>query len=132
MAQIIVRGPVFTGAAPLLMEKTRLDVELAVTKETQRRVRLLGQTSFRYEHPTYNVPGKWRSQVRTVARNDYHVVTDSAIIYGHWLEGTGSRNRTTRFKGYFMWRRTYQTMNRTGAMDIARPIVERAVRFING
>jgi hypothetical protein len=32
-------------------------------------------------------------------------VTDGGVIYGHWLEGTGSRNRTTRFKGYATFRR---------------------------
>lgn len=129
MAEIIIRGPVFTSAAPLLMEKTRLDVEIAVSKETARRVRLLGQAFFRYESSPPTL--QWFRHVRSVARADYHVATDSGIIYGHWLEGTGSRNRTTRFKGYFMWRKTYQSMQRSGAMNIAQPIVARAVRALN-
>jgi hypothetical protein len=32
------------------------------------------------------------------------------VIYGPWLEGVGSRNRTTRFKGYFTFRRTAQQL----------------------
>ena len=35
-------------------------------------------------------------------------VTDGGVIYGPWLEGTGSRNQTTRFKGYRMFRKTRQ------------------------
>lgn len=33
------------------------------------------------------------------------VVTSSDAMYGPWLEGTGSRNETTRFKGYHGFRR---------------------------
>lgn len=130
MAQIILRGPVWTLAAPLLMEETRRKVESTVSAETAREVALLGLKSFRYESspPTW----KWRAHVHSLVRADYHVATDSGIIYGHWLEGTGSRNRTTRFKGYFLWRRTFQKMERTQALAIAQPIVDRAVRALNG
>ena len=132
MAEIIISGPVFTGAAPLLIDKACRDVELAVTAETKRRVKLLGQTSFRYDNvPAGHRPGYWLSQIRSHAVADHHEVTDSGVIYGHWLEGIGSRNRTTRFKGYFMWRRTLQSMQRSGAMNIAVPIIERAVRALN-
>lgn len=31
-------------------------------------------------------------------------VNDRGVIYGSWLEGTGSRNQTTRFKGYWSFR----------------------------
>lgn len=34
------------------------------------------------------------------------ILWDKNIIYGPWLEGTGSRNRTTRFKGYASFRKT--------------------------
>lgn len=131
MAEIIYRGPLFNTGANLIMDAACRDAESHIAQETQRRVRDLGQASFRYERPTYNVPGKWRSQIKTRARSSYHEVTDSGIIYGHWLEGIGSRNRTTRFKGYFMWRRTLQLMNRGEAVRIALPHIQRAVDVIN-
>ena len=34
----------------------------------------------------------------------------AAAVYGPWLEGTSSRNQTTRFKGYAAFRRTAQFM----------------------
>lgn len=39
-------------------------------------------------------------------------VNDHGIIYGPWLEGTSSRNAATRFKGYSIFRRTAQMLNR--------------------
>ena len=36
------------------------------------------------------------------------LITDGGVVYGPWLEGTGDRNATTRFKGYFSFRRTAQ------------------------
>lgn len=36
-------------------------------------------------------------------------VHDRGVVYGPWLEGTSSRNRTTRFRGYSALRRARQT-----------------------
>lgn len=36
------------------------------------------------------------------------IVHDRGIVYGPWLEGVSERNRTTRFKGYFAFRRATQ------------------------
>lgn len=65
-------------------------------------------------HPT----GYYESQVH--AENT--TITDGGVIYGPWLEGVGSRNRTTRFKGYFTFRRTTQSI-RAKAGEIAESII---------
>ena len=131
---IEVKGPLFTSGAPLIMNQAVRDAEEAVADETRRRVKLAGQTAFRYDSVPRRgyYPGNWLRHVYSEAKVGYHQVGDSGIIYGHWLEGTGSRNRTTRFKGYFMWRKTYQEMNRTGALQVAAPIIRRAVQVLNG
>lgn len=49
------------------------------------------------------------------------VIHDRGIAYGPWLEGVGRRNQTTRFKGYHMFRRTWQALIEDSS------IVERAV-----
>ena len=36
------------------------------------------------------------------------LIHDRGVIYGPWLAGQGSRNATTRFKGYTHWRRAFQ------------------------
>lgn len=133
MSQIILKGPFWTPAAPRILDQAIRDAEAAIADEIRNRVRLLGQSQFRYENvPADYRPGYWLSQIRAAPRAGYHVVTDGGIIYGHWLEGTGSRNRTTRFKGYFMWRKAFQSMNRGGALRVAEPIIARTVRFLNG
>lgn len=43
-----------------------------------------------------------------------------AVLYGPWLEGVSERNRSTRFKGYHLFRLTSQKLN-----DEATRIVER-------
>lgn len=43
------------------------------------------------------------------------VVTSDLATYGPWLEGTGSRNATTRFKGYHGFRRAAQQLQRQAA-----------------
>jgi hypothetical protein len=42
-------------------------------------------------------------------------VHDSGIVYGPWLEGEGSRNKTTPFKGYRMFRKVATQINRKAA-----------------
>lgn len=56
-------------------------------------------------HPT----GYYRSQIHTVRRGAHVTIDDNDVIYGPWLEGTGSRNSpVTRFPGYFTFRRMYR------------------------
>lgn len=74
--------------------------------------------------------GYYESRIRKERQQDDFFVTDSGVIYGPWLEGTGSRNQISRFKGY----RTFQITKREldqKKVEIARPIVDRFVRDMN-
>lgn len=128
---VTFRGNFFSADNQRAVRAAIHDIVRDVTVETKRRVKQLGQSSFRYVHKTYDVPGKWLFSVRSSITGDQGVVDDGGIVYGPWLEGVGSRNVTTRFKGYRMWRRTAQQMQRGGALAIAEPIVDRAVRELN-
>lgn len=62
-----------------------------------------------------NPTGYYRSQISSAVKNSRTstsdvVLHDSGVIYGPWLAGTGSRNATTRFKGYAHWRKAAQRM----------------------
>ncbi len=59
-------------------------------------------------HPT----GYYSGHIATAHDSAGWQVTDSGVIYGPWLAGTGSRNRTTRFKGYAHWRRSLQRLDK--------------------
>lgn len=68
-------------------------------------------------HPT----GHYRSQIDYLINqgNGAVIVHDRGVVYGPWLEGTGSRNRTTRFKGYATFRTiTQQTQNEVEALTL--------------
>jgi hypothetical protein len=49
-------------------------------------------------------------------------VHDRGVVYGPWLEGTSSRNRTTRFRGYSALRRARQATIARLPQLLAAPI----------
>lgn len=56
------------------------------------------------------------------------VITTGQAAYGPWLEGTGSRNETTRFKGYHGFRIAAQQLNSVAgnlADSVMAPYVDR-------
>ncbi len=56
--------------------------------------------------PPFKAPTGWyRSHITPMRMGSVWIVQDSGVIYGPWLAGTGSRNATSRFKGYNHWRR---------------------------
>lgn len=76
--------------------------------ETKRAVATQGVNELHsamrvFKHPT----GSYRAHItERAARSDNRIITDQGIIYGPWLEGTSSRNRSSRFKGYRLFRKT--------------------------
>lgn len=73
-------------------------------------------------HPT----GYYQSRI-SVDRTSggRYQVHDGGVIYGPWLEGTGSRNSpVTRFPGYFTFRRTKALLDRQ-AQGIAQQVFQR-------
>lgn len=77
-------------------------------------------------HPT----GYYESHVLARRRDGLAEVTDSGVVYGHWLEGTGSRNRTTRFKGYLNFRRAAQKLQ-DEASEIAQEKLPKLVEKLS-
>jgi len=51
--------------------------------------------------------GNYRRNVHgQLLSNQHALITDGGVVYGPWLEGVGSRNEVTRFKGYSSFRKT--------------------------
>lgn len=122
---IELRGPIFSPYADLIVERHCYRMTEKVADVGDARVELLHRAHFK--HPT---PWYW-NQVHARPRADYHVVTDGGIVYGPWLEGTGERNKTTRFKGYWSMRTTAQSL-RTSLPVLVEPIVRDLVQELNG
>ena len=54
--------------------------------------------------------GRYRKNLHAKSKGLHGRIDDGGVIYGPWLEGTSSRNQTTRFKGYSSFRKTAQLM----------------------
>jgi hypothetical protein len=104
--EIIKRGPLFDGRAKFAMDQYVFMVVEHVAEEAEKMVKS-GTAVFK------NPTGAYESRINAhrVSR-DRAEVWDNNSVYGPWLEGVGSRNRTTRFKGYHFWRKSGQQAQR--------------------
>ena len=117
-----VSGPLFHSDAQVegMLHEIRQDV-------AQRGYELVqGNLAGSLRHPT----GYYQSQVRVEDTPRGRAINDGGVVYGPWLEGVGSRNETTRFKGYFSFRRATQTLE-SEAPAIAQRIVAQFIQAVN-
>src|ERR1044072_1753858 len=83
--------------------------------EIERRVATLGAATIRTELSTVLKHETPYYRLQNEARPDPPgwKIWDRGVIYGPWLEGTGSRNfPKTRFRGYSTYRRMFQRIDR--------------------
>lgn len=100
-----VRGPIFDGRAQLAVREYTRQVELDVAHQGYSDV--MGILNREIKHPT----PYYETQVTVERQVNSAVVTDRGVIYGNWLEGTGSRNApVTSFRGYHAFRRGAQQL----------------------
>ena len=75
--------------------------------------------------------GNYRHQVQGKVVGHLHaMITDGGCVYGPWLEGVGSRNATTRFKGYSFFRKTSQWLQKE-VVNIANKALKRLVQRLS-
>ena len=73
----------------------------------------------------------YETQINVDQRGERASVNDRGVVYGPWLEGTGSRNATTRFKGYAQARAATQRVE-SRVVDLCANALARLVRRLNG
>lgn len=123
--KVTLRGSLLTGQAKRIMIDTVQEAirQLVDMGEKQLDMMMRPRPSGVYLSVSEAKRGKAstghfrRSLNKRVGR--LHGILDTRVIYGPWLEGTSGRNQTTRFKGYAMFRRTAQYLQRQarGVMD---------------
>jgi hypothetical protein len=111
-ATVKVSGPLSTTAASTAVRNGLMAVRKSVAREGANRAAealagaVRGGTGHAEKAVTYTdhsvvmISGKYTMPVVVPDPATDIVVTTSLASYGPWLEGTGSRNYTTRFKGY--------------------------------
>ena len=142
MPDVELSGPLFDGRAESAANRGAIAVRAKLAAEGARlaanaiathirhhgsgkaeRAETTTDTSRAYQTGKYTLP--------VVVDRNATVVTTDLATYGPWLEGTGSRNLTTRFKGYHSFRQAGQALD-----GMAEPIADKAfapyVREMNG
>lgn len=116
--EVDARGVLFDGTFEREIEAGLHDALSDVADDAKQNILQVFGTVLR-THPTMRL----EEGVDAHPVGDDFVVDDGGVIYGPWIEGVGSRNRSTRFKGYATYRRVAQSVQRR-----ATAIAERAIR----
>ena len=112
-------GPMFDGRAQRALRDYQDQIDYRVATEAENLVLANLGRSIKHRTPYYET----RVGVERAGRG--YEVTDHGVIYGHWLEGTGSRNfPVTRFRGYRSFSRARALIQRR-APGIARRLLAR-------
>ncbi len=125
------RGPLFEGVAEaeLALAVAAAQREVASYAEFQWQMNMTES----FQHPSS--PPHYQSKINVVQRSHDLVVNDgwpgSGVVYGPWLEGLGTRNATTRFKGYGAMRRAANSVAQKVA-TITKPIIDAFIVKANG
>lgn len=116
-----VKGPFFNGTADTLVTQMCGAIEKEIAEVG------VGVVGGILHQVLRNPTGRYESAITSQPEGGDMKVTDTGVVYGSWLEGTGRRNRETRFKGYAAFRRAAQVLQ-DRAEAIAQPIVDDYVR----
>lgn len=123
---ISVSGPLFNGTAVPVLRRAVDDCQRHMAGVAEEVWQAYMDASFRTQSPS-----GYQSHVNIARREQDLVVNDDGVIYGPWLEGTGSRNSpVTRFKGYASARRATQHADAM-VLPECQPIIDRAIEEIN-
>lgn len=114
-------GPMFDGRAAAAVNAFCDEAEAEIGQHGVNVIRTeLGAV---LKHPT----GHYQSQIQTDMSGPDTLIHDGGVVYGPWLEGVGSRNRTTRFKGYSTFRRMVAKIQ-TEAVPVAQRVLPKFLR----
>jgi hypothetical protein len=103
------RGPLFDARGPRVFNEFADELEEEAAEWALDHIKDTYHTHFK--HPT----GYYESNVRIRNSAGGTEVWDGGHggpVYGPWLEGVGSRNATTRFKGYRAFRKAAAALER--------------------
>jgi hypothetical protein len=113
------QGPISSGAIHKHVRDYQVDVARELAEEAEGEWLFKLDMRLRHQRPYYTT----QIATKKIAFNRYQI-HDNGVIYGHWLEGTGSRNSpVTRFPGYWSMRDTKLTM-KAKRKGIAEEVLE--------
>lgn len=123
--RVTMSGPLFDGRAQRAMRDITGDIVERLAIEGERR--WLSGLNATLRKPT----GAYIARIDHQSSATRARVHDNRGIYGPWLEGTGSRNATTRFKGYANARKATQQLD-AGAAALAEQVIREHLSELGG
>lgn len=108
-----ITGPLADGTAHDAVVAWLDDSKQAVAQEGVNRLHEFVMDK------TGRATGHYQSEIQTSNLMYNDIKIHDPVVYGPWLEGVSKRNRSTRFKGYRLWRKTKQLLQER-APEIAR------------
>ncbi len=122
---VTTTGPLFDGRAVRALNRLEEDLVETVAEEGEIDVVQFLDSALR------NPTGFYQSRIRTDRKaKDRYEVSDGGVVYGPWLEGVGSRNQASPFKGYAHFRRVAQRLQRN-VVRLTASVTRRRVRQMN-
>lgn len=122
---VTATGPLFDGRLDGMVDDMLGEMVSVAAAQGYADVMLGLNQHIQFPTPYYE------TQINIAADGLALVVNDRDIIYGPWLEGTSSRNRSTRFKGYASFRRAADNLRRK-LPDLLAPVARRWAARMNG
>jgi hypothetical protein len=107
MTDATFSGPIFDGRMEAEWPRVMSDVADRLSGQAMSNVMANLNASIRHPTPYYET----QIHAENIGATE-RSVNDRGVIYGHWLEGDGSRNSpVTRFPGYASFRRAKQALD---------------------
>lgn len=104
-----VSGPLFDGRATRAMDEFADELEEEGAEWAHDHIIGTYHRSFKDPTPRYEFAVRVR---KTRGGAEVWDGGQAGPVYGPWLEGVGSRNATTRFKGYWAFRKASEALDR--------------------
>jgi hypothetical protein len=134
---LLVSGPLFRGQPGRVIKRgVKNAIQELVEKGEERLAEMLRPRpsgvflSIKAARSGQYSSGNYRRNISSRVSGMHAVISDGGVVYGPWLEGVGSRNDVTRFKGYGSFRRVGQWLN-TQKQRVFNRHMARATRDLN-
>lgn len=115
-------GPIADGTAGDILHEWLNDAKRHIADYAVRQLRATAMDK------TGRATGHYQQEIKTDLLGYGDLLIRDPVVYGPWLEGTSQRNRSTRFKGYHLWRNARDVTQREAgriAEELLPPYLER-------
>lgn len=122
---VVVSGPLADGTAKDILHEWLDESKKKTADYAVRQLKAVGMDK------TGRATGHYQAEIRTSLLSYNDVLISDPVVYGPWLEGSSERNRSTRFKGYRLWRKARDAA-RQAAPGIAESLLPPYLERIGG